>query len=96
MKDFTKIIQRPIITEKGTTLRQEGNNLIFAVNRDANKIEIKQAVENLFNVHVEDVKTMVVKGKTKRWGMHQYKRSAWKKAIVKLREGESIEFYEGV
>ena len=96
MKDFTQIIQRPIITEKGTMLRDEGNHLVFVVDKEANKIEIKQAIEDLFNVHVEDVKTMVVKGKTKRWGMHQYKRSTWKKAIVKLREGESIEFYEGV
>ena len=96
MKDFTQIIERPIITEKGTMLRQEGNQVVFSVNKNANKIEIKQAIENLFKVHVEDVKTMVMKGKKKRWGMHQYKRSTWKKAIVKLRDGESIEFYEGV
>ncbi|HOO39172.1 MAG TPA: 50S ribosomal protein L23 [Deltaproteobacteria bacterium] len=96
MKDFTQIIEKPIITEKGTMLRQDGNQLVFAVHKDANKIEIKQAIEDLFSVHVEDVKTMVVKGKTKRWGMHQYKRRAWKKAIVTLRQGESIEFYEGV
>ena len=96
MKDFTQIIERPIITEKGTMLREEGNHLVFSVAKDANKIEIKRAIEDLFNVHVEDVKTMVVKGKTKRWGQHQYRRSTWKKAIVKLKEGESIEFYEGV
>jgi large subunit ribosomal protein L23 len=96
MKDVTHIIERPIITEKGTMLRQEGNHVVFAVHKDANKIEIKKAVEDLFNVHVEDVKTMVVKGKSKRWGMHQYKRSTWKKAVVKLKAGESIEFYEGV
>ncbi|MBN2297841.1 MAG: 50S ribosomal protein L23 [Deltaproteobacteria bacterium] len=96
MKDFAKILERPIITEKGTMLRQNSNQLVFAVHRDANKIEIKQAIEELFNVHVEDVKTIVVKGKKKRWGMHQYKRSTWKKAVVKLKAGESIEFYEGV
>lgn len=96
MKDFSQIIERPIITEKGTKLRQEGNHVVFGVRRDANKIEIKQAVEALFKVHVEDVQTMIVKGKQKRWGTHQYKRSDWKKAIVKLRDGESIEFYEGV
>lgn len=96
MKDITKIIERPIITEKGTMLRQDSNYVVFSVRGDANKIEIKQAVEDLFGVHVEGVQTMVVKGKKKRWGMHQYKRSTWKKAIVKLKEGESIEFYEGV
>jgi len=96
MKDFTQIIERPIITEKGTMLRQDGNHLVFAVDKDANKIEIKRAIEDLFSVHVEDVKTMVVKGKPKRWGGHQFRRRTWKKAIVKLRQGESIEFYEGV
>ncbi|HHO74984.1 MAG TPA: 50S ribosomal protein L23 [Deltaproteobacteria bacterium] len=96
MKDLARILERPIITEKGTMLRQDANQLVFAVNRDANKIEIKKAIEDLFNVHVEDVRTIVVKGKKKRWGMHQYRRSTWKKAIVQLKAGESIEFYEGV
>ncbi|HOO46337.1 MAG TPA: 50S ribosomal protein L23 [Deltaproteobacteria bacterium] len=96
MKDFARLLERPIITEKGTMLRQNANQLVFAVDRNANKIEIKQAIEELFNVHVEDVKTIVVKGKKKRWGMHQYRRSTWKKAVVKLKAGESIEFYEGV
>ena len=96
MKDFARILERPIITEKGTMLRQNANQIVFAVNKDANKIEIKHAIENLFSVHVEDVKTIVVKGKKKRGGMHQYRRSTWKKAIVKLKAGESIEFYEGV
>jgi large subunit ribosomal protein L23 len=96
MKDYTQIIQRPIVTEKGTMLRQESNQVMFAVSRDANKIEIKKAVEALFNVHVEDVRTMNVDGKQKRFRQHSYKRSAWKKAIVTLKAGESIEFYEGV
>jgi len=96
MKDFARLLERPIITEKGTMLRQNANQLVFAVDRNANKIEIKQAIEELFNVHVEEVKTIVVKGKKKRWGMHQYRRSTWKKAVVKLKAGESIEFYEGV
>ncbi len=96
MKDYTQIIQRPIVTEKGTMLRQESNQIVFAVRKDANKIEIKKAVEELFNVHVEDVKTMNINGKSKRWGMHNYRRSDWKKAIVKLKAGESVEFYEGV
>jgi large subunit ribosomal protein L23 len=96
MKDFTQIIQRPIITEKGTMLRQDANQVMFAVARDANKIEIKKAVEALFNVHVEEVRTMNVDGKQKRFRHHSYKRSAWKKAIVKLKAGDSIELYEGV
>jgi len=96
MKDITTIIKRPIVTEKGTSLRQDHNQVLFAVDKDANKIEIKQAVEALFNVNVEDVRTMNMNGKTKRFGMHGYKRSNWKKAVVTLRDGESIEFYEGV
>ena len=96
MKDITTIIKRPIVTEKGTSLRQDHNQVLFAVDKDANKIEIKQAVEALFNVHVEDVRTMNMNGKTKRFGMHGYKRSNWKKAVVTLRDGESIEFNEGV
>ncbi len=96
MKDYTQIIKRPIVTEKGTMLRQEENQVIFAVAKNANKIEIKKAVEELFRVHVEDVKTMNMNGKTKRFGMHTYKRPDWKKAIVTLKSGESIEFYEGV
>lgn len=96
MKEFTQIIKRPIVTEKGTMLRQGANQVLFAVDTAANKIEIKQAVEALFNVHVEDVRTMNMKGKKKRYGMHAYTRSAWKKAVVTLKDGESIEFYEGV
>jgi large subunit ribosomal protein L23 len=96
MKDITTIIKRPIVTEKGTALRQEHNQVLFAVDKDANKIEIKHAVETLFNVHVEEVRTMNMNGKQKRFGMHGYKRSCWKKAVVTLRDGESIEFYEGV
>ncbi|MEA3223888.1 MAG: 50S ribosomal protein L23 [Thermodesulfobacteriota bacterium] len=96
MKNFTRIIEAPLITEKGTAMRQEDNKAVFKVDRDANKIEIKKAVEGLFNVHVEDVRTLRVKGKKKRWGRHEYKRPTWKKAIVKIRRGESIEVYEGV
>jgi large subunit ribosomal protein L23 len=96
MKDITKIIKRPIVTEKGTSLREEHNQVLFAVDKDANKIEIKQAIETLFNVHVEEVRTMNIKGKQKRFGMRSYVRSDWKKAVVTLRDGESIEFYEGV
>lgn len=96
MKDLTTIIKKPLVTEKGTMLKEQGNQVLFAVAKDANKIEIKDAVEKLFKVHVTDVKTMVMKGKVKRYGRHEYQRSDWKKAIVTLKAGDTIEFYEGV
>jgi large subunit ribosomal protein L23 len=96
MRDIAKILKKPLITEKGTLLREKDNKVVFAVPVDVNKVEIKRAVEEMFSVHVEDVKTMIMKGKTKRWGQHPYARSDWKKAIITLKAGESIEFYEGV
>ena len=96
MKDITTIIKKPLITEKGTMLRQDHNQVVFAVDKNSNKIEIKNAVEKLFKVNVEDVKTIVVKGKKKRVGRWESLRSDWKKAVVTLKEGDTIEFYEGV
>ena len=90
------IIKRPLIlTEKGNILREDNNQYLFEVDRRANKIEIKQAVETLFDVKVLDVRTMVVRGKMRRMGRSQAKTQNWKKAIVALREGDEIEFYEG-
>ncbi len=96
MKDITEIIKSPIVTEKGTMLKEDGNKVLFAVDRNANKIEIRKAVEKLFGVKVEDVQTLNVKGKSKRYGRYDYRRSDWKKAIVTLKEGDSIEMIEGV
>jgi len=96
MKDITTILKKPLITEKGTMLKESGNKVLFAVDKNANKIEIKDAVERLYKVHVMDVKTMVVKGKAKRFGRHAYQRPDWKKAVVTLKDGDTIEFYEGV
>jgi large subunit ribosomal protein L23 len=96
MKDITTILKKPLITEKGTMLKESANKVIFAVDKNANKIEIKAAVEGLYNVHVTDVQTIVVKGKAKRFGRHEYQRPDWKKAVVTLKTGDSIEFYEGV
>ena len=96
MKDITTILKKPLITEKGTMLKESANKVLFAVDKNANKIEIKDAVERLYKVHVMDVKTMVVKGKAKRFGRHAYQRPDWKKAVVTLKDGDSIEFYEGV
>ena len=86
------IIRYPSVTEKNTLLRSE-NKYVFQVDKKANKQQIKQAVEALFGVSVEAVNTMVVKGKKKRMGRYQGYRSDWKKAIVKLHEGQSIDAF---
>jgi len=94
--EMHEIIRRPLITEKGTQLRELQNQYLFEVDQRASKHQIKGAVEQLFKVHVEDVKTLVVRGKIKRVGRSIGKRSNWKKAYVTLKEGEKIEFFEGV
>lgn len=88
------VIKKPHITEK-TSLGSDVNNTVaIVVDRDANKIEIKQAVEALFKVKVADVRTVNVSGKVKRFGRNFGKRSNWKKAYVSLQEGQSIDFFE--
>jgi large subunit ribosomal protein L23 len=87
---------RPLITEKTSIQKELNNQLTFEVDRRANRIEIKQAIESIFNVRVAAVKTMQVKGKTKQRGRTIGKRRDWKKAIVKLMPGERIDFFEGV
>ena len=94
MNKFDVLI-RPIITEKTTLLMQE-NKYTFQVPLNANKVEIRKAVESIFNVKVEKVATIRVLGKTKRMGRTMCKRSDYKKAIVTLKAGESIELFEGV
>jgi large subunit ribosomal protein L23 len=91
-----RVIQRPIITEKSTIERERSNIVTFAVDRGANKIEIKQAVERLFDVTVVSVRTSRVRGKLKRRGRFAGHQPAWKKARVQLRPGDNIEFFEGV
>ena len=104
-----QIIKRPILTEKGTKLKDYGGaepgtfseeslrpKVLFEVAYDANKIEIKRAVEALFSVKVADVHTQIVRGKLKRVGRYSGMRSSWKKAIVTLKAGNKIEFFEGV
>ena len=90
------IIKRPLITEKTTLQKEESNQFSFEVDRNANRIEIKKAIETIFSVKVDSVKTMQVKGKTKQRGRILGKRRDWKKAIVKLMPGERIDFFEGV
>jgi large subunit ribosomal protein L23 len=88
------IIKKPHVTEKTSLGSDSTNTVAIVVDRDANKIEIKQAVESLFKVKVDDVRTVNVAGKIKRVGKNFGKRSNWKKAYVTLQEGQSIDFFE--
>ena len=90
------IIKRPLITEKTSIQKAVSNQLTFEVDRRANRVEIKRAIENIFNVNVASVRTMQVKGKVKQRGRIIGKRRDWKKAIVTLAPGERVEFFEGV
>lgn len=109
MRSPQNIIKRPLLTEKGTRLRETGGQpfqpaegeevaqkVLFEVARDANKIEIRDAIERLFNVTVVNVRTQLVRGKEKRLGRWAGRRPNWKKAIVTLKAGDTIEFFEGV
>jgi large subunit ribosomal protein L23 len=90
------VIKRPLIlTEKGNVLRETQNTFLFEVDRRANKIQIRNAVEKLFNVKVEEVRTMVVRGHLRRMGRGHEKTKNWKKAIVSVKSGDTIEFFEG-
>lgn len=95
MNDHRKIIQKPVITEKATLLR-EANKYVFRVDKRANKIQIRQAVESIFDVHVESVRTVSVPSKPKRQGLFAGQRAGWKKAYVTLRAGDSIEIIENI
>ena len=93
---LTDVIRRPLITEKTSLLREDGKTLVFQVATDANKIQIKQAVEKLLGSKVAAVRTSIVHGKIKRQGRFAGQRPDWKKAYVTLREGQKIpEFLEG-
>jgi large subunit ribosomal protein L23 len=93
---LTEVIRRPLVTEKTTVMREDGHTVVFEVAREANKIEIKHAVEKLLGAKVSEVRTANAHGKMKRQGRFQGRRSDWKKAYVKLREGEKVpEFLEG-
>jgi large subunit ribosomal protein L23 len=95
MKDTQRVIRRPMVTEKSTRQKEESRQYVFEVHRDANKIEIQSAVERLFKVKVLQVRTSNVLGKIKRLGRRYGKRPDWKKAIVTLKEGDRIDFFEG-
>jgi len=92
-----QIIKRPLImTEKGQNLRETANKYSFEVDRNSNKRQIRDAVEKLFDVTVENVNTLIVRGRIRRMGRGYAKTQNWKKAIVQVAEGETIEFFEEV
>ena len=91
MNNYRDIIKAPIVTEKSARLAQDANTITFSVDTKANKTQIKQAVEKVFNVKVESVNTVTVRPKKKRVGRYVGKTNQVKKAIVKLKEGSSIE-----
>ncbi|MEQ8273865.1 MAG: 50S ribosomal protein L23 [Deltaproteobacteria bacterium] len=95
-RDPHSILKKPRITEKGSMMSETTSIVMFEVPVDANKTEIKHAVSSVFGVEVQDVRTMIVRGKIKRRGRHIGKRSNWKKAIVTLAEGQDIDFFGGV
>jgi large subunit ribosomal protein L23 len=92
----TDVLRRPLITEKTTVIREDGRTIVFEVARDANKIDIKRAVEQLLGSKVHSVRTAQAHGKMKRQGRFVGRRPDWKKAYVTLREGEKLpEFLQG-
>ncbi len=94
--NHSDILKRPLITEKATHMKGTSNAVTFEVDRRAKKKQIQDAVEKLFKVKVVEVRTMNVSGKVKRRGRTVGLRSGWKKAIVTLKAGDKIEFFEGV
>jgi len=90
MSNIHQIIRRPVVTEKTLNLKDQLNQVVFEVSRDANKLQIRQAVESLLGAKVEEVNTLIVRGKTKRVGRSIGRRSNWKKAVVTLKAGETI------
>jgi large subunit ribosomal protein L23 len=94
MAELHDILLSPLVTEKSSKLMALQNTYVFRVGENANKLEIRRAVESVFGVQVEDVRTARVRGKYKRFGSHYGKRSNWKKAYVRLADGDSINFYE--
>jgi large subunit ribosomal protein L23 len=95
MKGPQDIIQAPLISEKGTALTETVNQVLFKVRPDANKIEVKHAVEMLFKVKVEQVRMARYLGKMRRVGKNMGRRPTWKKAYVTLKEGDKIDFFGG-
>ena len=95
MKSAQDIIIRPLITERAANMMERENKIVFEVAVHANKNDVKRALEELFDVTVTAVRTMNVKGKMKTMGRYSGRRASWKKAIVTLSEGDSLDFFEG-
>ncbi len=96
MKKAYDIIVEPVITEKATVQKEANNQVSFKVHPTSTKHEIKRAVEKIFDVTVLDIRTIRMRGKVKRMGRFQGRRPTWKKAIVTLKPGDKIEYFEGV
>jgi large subunit ribosomal protein L23 len=94
--DIYQIIREPRVTEKSTIQKGSSNQVTFKVHPGANKIEVRKAVEKLLKTKVIDVRTMNVRGKSRRMGRNIGKRADWKKAVVRLAPGEKVEFFEGM
>jgi large subunit ribosomal protein L23 len=93
---LTDVLRRPLVTEKTTILREDGRTIVFQVAADANKVEIRQAIEKLLGSKVESIRTAIAHGKIKRQGRFSGRRPVWKKAYVRLKDGEKMpEFLEG-
>ena len=95
MRHYGEIIRPPLITEKGTLVNELGDQFLFRVHLNANKVEIRQAIEGFFKVKVLKVRTSRLLGKHRRVGRMMGQRPAWKKAYVTLAEGQRIDFFEG-
>ena len=96
MSDPRTVVRRALITEKGTQLREVQNQYMFEVLREANKIEIRRAIEQIFHVKVASVRTQQIMGKVRRQGRYVGKRSDWKKAIVTLKPDQKIDLFEQI
>jgi large subunit ribosomal protein L23 len=96
MKNISDVIIKPLLTEKSSHLTENYNKYSFLVRRESKKTHIKQAIEKFFNVKVEKVSTLVMPGKVKRVGRHTSKQASYKKAIVKIGEGQKIELFKGI
>ena len=93
MKPLHQIIRKPLISEKGNLLKEDSGVVTFEVARDANKVEIKRAIEDAFDVKVKTVNTAIIRGKVKRVGSNLGQRNNWKKAFITLEEGHDIDFF---
>ena len=95
MKSVFTVVKKPLFTEKGSSLKESENKILVEVEKDANKLEIKKAIEEIFKVKVEKVATIKLHGKWKRYGKYIGKTSAKKKALITLKKGEKLDFIEG-